>query len=279
VALVDLVGEADLRRYLARSNLLGTLGDLVGPALVAAVMVSGLSWRAAFAVGAALLAVYGAVLGAVPLPPPAGDGPKEPPRRLLLAVLRDPSVWLIGLVGLLMVPFDEPLVGFAIALMEQDRGASSAVATAIALVGLSGGLVSYTVLTRRFQQVGDQRLLLGSMTAMAIGAVAMAVVPFLPVVALAAFVTSVGLNLGWLALHHRSLTVRPGQVGTTQAVLGAIEFTGFWIPAAIGALADGAGLIPAVAAYGILGAALVGLAWPAGRRRHRGPLSHTPPVG
>lgn len=41
VALVDLAGD-DLRRYLTRSNLLATVGDLVGPAVIAAVTVSGL---------------------------------------------------------------------------------------------------------------------------------------------------------------------------------------------------------------------------------------------
>lgn len=266
VALVDLAGD-DLRRYLARSNLLGTVGDLLGPALIAAVMVSGLSWRAAFGIGAAFLALYGIALAAVPLPPPArGNDDVETPRRLLAAVLRDPAVWVVGLVGLLLGPFDEPLVGFTIALLEQERGASGAVAAMVAFVGVSGGLVSYTVLARRFEAVDDRRLLLGSVTAMAVGAVVVAVVPVLAVVALAAFVTSVGLNLAWLAVQHRSLTLRPGQVGTTKAVLGTIEFTGFWIPVAIGALADRAGLVPAVGAYGILGAALVALAWRAGRR-------------
>lgn len=49
----------------------------------------------------------------------------------------------------------------------------------------------------------------------------------------------------------RSLTLRPGQVGTTQAVLATIEFTGFWIPTAIGAIADHAGLSRAVGAYAL----------------------------
>ncbi len=150
--------------------------------------------------------------------------------------------------------------------MQQDRGASTAIATGVALVGVSGGLLSYTVLARRFEAVGDHRLLLGSVSAMAVGAVVMAVAPVVAVVALAALVTSVGLNLAWLALQHRSLTLRPGQVGTTKAVLGTIEFTGFWIPVAIGVLADRAGLVVAVASYGVLGAALVGLSWWDARR-------------
>lgn len=219
-------------------------------------------WRAAFAVGSALLALYGIALTSVPLPPPVRRNPEvDRSGSPLAGVVRDPAVWVVGLIGLLMAPFDEPLVRFTIALLQQERGASTAVATAVGFVGVSGGLLSYTVLARRFEGLGDRRLLLGSLCSMAAGAAATAVVPSVAVVALAAFVTSIGLNLGWLALQHRSLTLRPGQVGTTKAVLGVIEFTGFWIPAAIGAVADLAGLVSAVAVYGILGTALVGLQW------------------
>lgn len=266
VALVDLVGK-DLRAYLARSNLLGTVGDLVGPALIAAVAASGLSWRGAFGLGAALLAFYGLALSVVRLPPPVPSGEEaQRPTSLLAGVVRDPAVWVVGLIGLLIEPFDETLVGFTIALLQHERGASETVASAVAFVGLSGGLLSYTVLARRLAGLADQHLLLGSLGVMAVGAVVIALAPFVALVALAALVTSIGLNLGWLALQHRSLTLRPGQVGTTKAVLGTIEFTGFWIPVAIGVLADRAGLVPAVATYGILGAAAAGLAWCDARR-------------
>lgn len=265
VALVDLAGD-DLRRYLARGNLLATVGDLLGPALIAVVAAAGLSWRAVFGAGAALLAAYGVALAAAPLPPPAkGAGtPAEdeeaadpsPP----VGVLRDPAVWAIGLLGLLMTPFDETLLGFVLALLEHDRGASPAVATGVAVIGISGGLLAFTSLSRRLEQVDDARLLLASVWAMTLGAAAIAAVPVLAVVAAGAFVVSVGLNLAWLAVQHRSLTLRPGQVGRTKAVLNVIEFSGFWIPVAIGALADRAGLRPALGAFVVLGLAMVGLA-------------------
>jgi predicted MFS family arabinose efflux permease len=262
VALVEMAGD-DLRRYLARSNLLGTIGDLAGPALIGAVALAGFSWRAVFALGAVLLAAYGALLAAAPLRPPGGgaDG-AEPPSTVgtVLAVVRDPAVWVLGLVLALMLPFDEPLFGFMIALLEQERGASASVAMLVALVGVCGGLLSYTVLARRFEGVDDRRLLVGSVLAMGAAAVVIAVVPVLAVAALGAFVASVGLSLAWLAVQHRTLTLRPGQVGTTNAVVGTIESAGFWIPVAIGALADRAGLVAAVAAFGLLGLVLAALA-------------------
>jgi len=73
VALVDMAGD-DLRRYLARSNLLATVGDLLGPALVAATVALGLSWRVAFGAGAVLMALYGLALAGSPLPPPVRHG-------------------------------------------------------------------------------------------------------------------------------------------------------------------------------------------------------------
>lgn len=271
VALVDIAGD-DLRRYLARSNLLATVGDLLGPTLVAAAAIAGLSWRTAFGAGAFLMGIYALALAGAPLPPPAGgeetedsaDGGRT--RPALAAVLRDPAVWAMGLIGLLMVPFDEPLVGFTIALLENDRGASVAAATLVAFVGISGGVLAFAVLARRFEDVPDDRLLLGSVAAMTAGAVAIAAAPVLPVVAVAGLVTAVALNLAWLAVQHRSLTLRPGQVGVTKAVLGTIESTGFWIPVAVGMIADRAGLTLAVGSFGIVGGAMMGVAWWSGRR-------------
>lgn len=268
VALVDLAGD-DLRRFLARSNLLATVGDLLGPALLAGAVVLGLSWRAAFGVGSVLMTVYALALSGAPLPPPARipDCDEEEGRRPgLMAVLRDPAVWVMGVIGLLMVPFDEPLVGFTVALLEQERGASAAVAMVVAFAGITGGVLAFTVLARRFEGVDDHRLLTWSVAAMAAGAVTIAVVPVLAVVAVAGLVTAIGLSLAWLAMQHRSLLLRPGQVGTTNAVLGAIESTGAWLPLAIGVLADRAGLTWAVGSFGIVGALLVALAWWDGRR-------------
>jgi MFS transporter, FSR family, fosmidomycin resistance protein len=268
VALVDLAGEDDLRRYLARSNLLATVGDLLGPALVAAAVVLGLSWRAGFAVAAVLMGLYGLMLAGAPLPPPArhDDNEDGEMRPGLFSVLRDPAVWVMGLIGLLMVPFDEPLVGFTVALLEQERGASTATATAVAFIGICGGVLAFTVLAKRVEHVSDHRLLLGSVSAMAAATVVIAVVPVLAVVAVAGLVAAIGLSLAWLAMQHRSLLLRPGQVGTTNAVLGAIESTGSWLPVAIGVLADRAGLSWAVGSFGIVGVVLMALAWWDGRR-------------
>ena len=274
VALVDIAAGDDLRRWLARSNLLATVGDLLGPALVAGAVLLGLSWRAAFWVGAGLMGLYALALARAPLPPPSravaeDDGVDGASRPGFTAVLRDPAVWVMGLIGLLMVPFDEPLVGFTIALLEQERGASPAVATVIAFAGIAGGVLAFTVLARRFEGVADDRLLMGSVSAMAGERHHRQHGHHRDHQRPAGLAVAIGLSLAWLALQHRSLVLRPGQVGATKAVLGAIESTGAWLPMAIGALADRAGLTWAVGSFGIVGAVLMALSWWDGRRATR----------
>jgi predicted MFS family arabinose efflux permease len=282
VALVDIAGD-DLKRYLARSNLLATFGDLLGPALLVGAVYAGLSWRAAFAVGAGLMTLYALMLAGAPLPPPAqrddaGDEEDAGFRRAgVRDVLRDPAVWLMGLIGLLMLPFDEPLVGFTIALLEEERGASTGVASMVAFVGIIGGVLSFTVLAKRFEDTDDHHLLIGSVCAMTAGAVVIAVVPVLAVVAVAGLVAAIGLSLAWLAMQHRAIMLRPGQVGTTNAVLGAIESTGSWLPIGIGLVADRAGLSSALGSFAIIGGAMLLLScWSAARSRKGSALTSSP---
>ncbi|MDQ3977950.1 MAG: MFS transporter [Actinomycetota bacterium] len=262
VALVELAGD-DLRRYLTRSNLLATIGDLAGPALVVGVAVAGLSWRWAFLVAAVLMGVYGVLLAASPLPAPrrgqdAADAGSETGSGLW-SVVTDRRVWMLALVGVLMNPFDEPLVGFTIALLEEVRGASTSAATVVTVIGLAGGVVTYAVLARPLDAWSDDALLVRGAFLVTAAAVVITTVPVVPVVAVGAFVASVGLNIAWLGLQHRTLTIRPGQVGATKAVLSTAELSGFWIPVAIGAAADAAGLVVAVGIYVLLGTTMIGL--------------------
>jgi predicted MFS family arabinose efflux permease len=257
VAMVDLAGD-DLRPWLARSNLAGALGDLAGPALLAGVALAGWSWRAAFFAGAVLLAVYTLVLAAAPMPrpPPVVDGQCRSPRAVVGAVVRDRRVWVLGAMALLLGPFDEPFVGFTIALVDQSRGASPALANAVGLVGVSGGLITWTVLAGRIGRVArieDRRLLVGAGGVMAAAALVTFLVPIVAAAALGGLFVAMALNVAWLALQHQTLTLRPGQAGTTKAVTSTIEFAGFGLPIAIGAAVDRTSLPVGLALYGALG--------------------------
>jgi hypothetical protein len=179
---------------------------------------------------------------------------------------------VLALVGVLMNPFDEPLVGFTIALLEEVRGASTSAATVVTVIGLAGGVVTYAVLARPLDAWSEDALMVRGAFLVTAAAVVITTVPVVPVVAVGAFVASVGLNIAWLGLQHRTLTIRPGQVGATKAVLSTAELSGFWIPVAIGAAADAAGLVVAVGIYVLLGTTMIGLtkALASAGRRQRG---------
>src|SRR5262245_33407603 len=259
VALVDEAGD-DLRPMLARTNLGGVVGDLAGPAALVVTAALGLSWRVPLAVAAVLMGLYALALSRVHFPrPKRAHAEHNTPGRAIAAVLRDRRVWLVGCFAMLTGPLDEDFRAFVLAFLERVRGLSPAGATFVALVSVSGGVVAFTVGARLVRGVSDRRVMALCALTMAGGAAAIVAIPSLVTTLLGAFAVGVGLNLCWLALQHRTLTLRPGQAGTTMALVNTIEFTAFAVPIAIGALADAAGLTAGLWAYALVPAALLAL--------------------
>ena len=296
VALADAVGEAELRPFLARANLAGVAGDVAGPLLLGAVLGLGWSWRLAFALAAAAVAAYGLALAAAPLPAPGAtgaggggaaatatatgqdgtatgeDGAGEGGRHRLAtlrAVVADPLVWALALLSLLAAPLDEPLLGFLLALAE-ERGLEPGALTALALVTVAGGIVVYTVVESHTRQRSDAALVATGAVAVAAGTLAAGAVPHPGALLAGGSLAGSGLALVWLGLEHRLLTLRPGQRGTTLAVVGAVESLGFLLPTAVGALVDATTLAVGVASHALLALLIAAGAW-ALRRRVRGP--------
>jgi len=263
VGLVDATTSDRLRVWLARQNVVAVIGGMCGPALLAALAFAGLGWRMAFVLAAAVLGSYAVLLAASPLPPPrAGDDDDDADEGsgALSDIIRDPRVWVIGLLSLGTVPFDEPFLGFLIAHLGQTRGASAATAIVIALVGVCGGLVTQGTAARRPLRMSNQPLYVVGAAGLLTGSVVVAMAASLPAIAAAAFAVSAGLELCWLAVQHRALTLRPRQVGKTKAVISTIESMGFGLPLAIGAVADAATLTVAMAVFGLLAALLLAVA-------------------
>jgi MFS family permease len=263
VGLVDATTSDRLRVWLARQNVVAVIGGMCGPALLAALAFAGLGWRMAFVLAAAVLGSYAVLLAVSPLPPPrAGDDDDDADEGsgALSDIIRDPRVWVIGLLSLGTVPFDEPFLGFLIAHLGQTRGASAATAIVIALVGVCGGLVTQGTAARRPLRMSNQPLYVVGAAGLLTGSVVVAMAASLPAIAAAAFAVSAGLELCWLAVQHRALTLRPRQVGKTKAVISTIESMGFGLPLAIGAVADAATLTVAMAVFGLLAALLLAVA-------------------
>ncbi len=263
VALSDLAADEDqLRALLGQQNVLSAVGSIGGPLILSATLGLGLGWRAAFAAAAALLFAYAAFLATQPLPPPhpAVDGDESVPFWAGLgAVGRDRRVWALGLVLLLLNPFDEPFLGFAIAYLDQHRGHSSAVATLLGGAVTIGGIAGAAAAGRVGRRLGDRTILTGGIV-VATGVLLVAVGPWAVLQAAGAAIVGIGLYLVWVDLQARTLTIRPGQAGATGSLVDAISQPGALLPLAIGHLADRAGLPAAMVAFVVLAAALVAAA-------------------
>ena len=273
VALSDLAAdEAELRSLLGTQNVLSALGSIGGPLILSATLAVGLGWRAAFGAAAGLLFAYGAFLATQPVPPPSRADEEEGVGVWagLRAVTADRQVWALGLVLLLLTPFDEPFLGFAIAFFDQHRGHSAAVATLLGGAATLGGLVGAASAAWAGRRLGDRTMLAGA-AVVATGVVLVAAGPWAVLQALGAAVVGIGLYVVWVDLQARTLTLRPGQAGATGSLVDVISQPGALLPLAIGHLADRAGLPAAMVAFVALAAALVASAALMGRVRRLGP--------
>ena len=95
--------------------LFGTAGGLLGPALLLGADAAGFGWRGAFLAAAAMLAVYGACIACLPLPPPDRSDDTPGVGAGLRTVARDRRVWFLGLLALLMGTLQQPFTAFVVA--------------------------------------------------------------------------------------------------------------------------------------------------------------------
>jgi predicted MFS family arabinose efflux permease len=247
VALVDVAGD-NVEPALARSNLLASIGDLVGPLILFAALGSGLGWRAAFWAAGALLVVYGLLLATQPLPAPASsdDGDDHQPWRALLEVAKDRRVIVAGLLVALLTAFDDTFVGFAVAFLITDRELTPAIATLAAGAGMAGAIAAAAWASR----TNRRRIGLRPCAVLLLaGALALLLVPNVVVAALAIAAVGAAVNLAWIVLQARYMTLRPGQAGTTSAVAEAVSQVGVLTPLAIGLIADRYTLTVAMVSY------------------------------
>jgi MFS family permease len=257
VALVDLAGEDDLGPTLARTEILGSIGDVLGPATLAAAAIAGLSWRTPFLAAAAIMAGYGLWLAALPLPGPAtgSDGPR--PLEGVRSVLRDSRVLRIGLLVGLISLFDEDFLAFAIAFLRQERGHSEAVAIAVATVAVAGGILGFALMASRLGRSPIRVRLTGAAVCLLVGSALVPVAPSVGLQTLGAFAVMAGLAVAWVTVETVFLTIRPGLAGTVSAVVSMVSLPAAVLPLLVGALADRLGLAAALWLYAVIAAAIL----------------------
>jgi predicted MFS family arabinose efflux permease len=248
VALVD-IAEDDLAPALARVNAFGAIGDLLGPLTLAAAFALGVSWRAVFAAGGALMVLYAGWIATQPLPKPHPSPHASTPLASVLSLLRDRRILVLAVVDGLFGLLDEPFLAFTIAYLERVRGLSAAAATLVAGVSVAGGIAGYLsveLFTRRF---GTRALLLstGCVVGLAVGSIIAAPVPV--VQAGAGFIFGFSGAVFYSVLQAHILGLRPGQAGATSAVVATIGLLGIGYPLLVGAVADARGLTAGLLVY------------------------------
>jgi MFS family permease len=245
VALADLAGD-DLDGALARTNLFATVGDFLAPALLGAAIVAGLGVRPVFWIAAVAFAGYAVWLASLPLPAPRNPG-RVHVRGRVVSLVRDPRVWVMGVLVACIAPLDEAL-GAAFVLRLAAGAAGDQPVVLVAAVGVFGDLLGLAVAARAIARLGRPRaiaagtLMVG--VAVAIAAVGPAITAFL-----ASAATGFGIAIAWTAFQGVLLRLRPGAEGTTGAVVGAIELPGLLLPILAGVVADHAGPQAALAVY------------------------------
>ena len=252
IALADLAGD-DLENHLISQNLWGSVGDLLGPAIVVAVAALGLSWRVSYVVGAGLVLLYGAWLMSLPFPPPQTHQDGHRVCRAVASVLRDPAVWLAGTAVMLLAPLDEPMLAFLIAHLQQARGLTATGATLIAALSVVGAFVGYATLRRWTSAPAPDAALLALATSALVAA------PDALTASGVSLLVGVFLVRVWVALQARVLRVRPGQAGTVKAVVALVETAGWGLPLLAGAVADRTNVTAGLASHAAVAWALAGI--------------------
>lgn len=266
VALVDLAGD-DLPRMMGRVNAWSALGDLLAPLTLALAAGSGFGWRGVFLAGGGLMLAYGAWLASQRFPPPHPRAEDADPRLDLIALITDGRVLLMAVIMGLFALLDEPLLAFLIAYLDQVAGYGPGLAVILSAGALVGGLLGHSQAGRLIPATAPGRVLVPAALATALSLPVMAFGPQAWLVVGGGLVFGFSGAVFYTALQSLVLTLRPGQAGSTGAVVSAIGLAGAGFPALVGLAADAGGLAAGLGLYAAVPAAMLALTLFLGRGR------------
>lgn len=261
VAIVNLAGET-LETTMARVNIGGSIGDLLGPVIVSGVAFMGASWRTAFVVTGFAAAAFAILIAFTPLPPPTEqDRADHNPIRDTFVLLTLPRIWHAGCIGALLVAIDESYLAFVISQIRHTLHESSGVATAFGGGSIVGGLIASIVIARRAAPAPfpARRMRLAAV-ALFVGTIAIALAPNIIVATTGALIANAAVIAFWLPFQAVVLRMIPGRAGTVSAIVGAVEMIGLAIPPTIGWTIDHRGLRVGLAVYALVPVGLFALA-------------------
>jgi FSR family fosmidomycin resistance protein-like MFS transporter len=235
-------------RMMVRWTLAGELGDLAMPGFLALVVWLGGSWRHAFLAVAGMLFVYAARLWRGPYPARRDvDGPEPSLWRAFGTALREPRLlpWIVGV--LLCSLLDEIVVAFGALYLRDVVGADVNVRAVILSAFVAGGAVGLVGMERVVARFEPRRLLLATSLASAIAYCVWLSVRSPLASGVAFFAVGLFTCAHYPIAKAQAYRVLPERSGTVNAVLTAAGVVQLPVPILIGLVADGMGLVPALA--------------------------------
>jgi MFS transporter, FSR family, fosmidomycin resistance protein len=271
VAKAELVSvPAAAERGMARWVLLGALGDVLTPMLVAGVLALGGSYRGALLASAAISLLQAARTGRdVDAAPASDDTARLPLSAALRAALHNRALWRWLFGAALCTLLDEIVFAFAILRMERDLRWSPEVAAACATAISLGSVLGAWVTERSLARMSSTRVLHVSawlaMAALALVVAAHSLAAMLPGLLLVGFAAAPQYAL-IEARAYAALPERPGVVHAAAQVFTVLELAA---PLAVGWIADHFGLGVALAVLTAQPLTVLGLLALAGRAERR----------
>jgi MFS transporter, FSR family, fosmidomycin resistance protein len=228
-------------RTMTRWAAMGTVGDLLAPALMAIAAWATLGWRHAFAFVGAIVAVWALALARLPFPEPASPRPDEAeaaaaPARWTAALRPRLLLWLLGVTFCDLL--DEILVVFASLHLRDTLGAGPAERSLVLAAFVAGGGLGLAITDRLLARVAALRLL-----AVAAAACIALYLAWLATATLwLSAVLMVGVGAATAPLYPiaaaQAYAALPGRSGTVNAVGHAFTPLAMAFPLGLGWLAD-----------------------------------------
>jgi predicted MFS family arabinose efflux permease len=240
--LIDAAPD-QAERMMTRWTLLGEVGDLAGPAMMAALAWLGLGWRAAYAIVGVLVAIWAVAILRRPFPiapRPSDDEASGPSpwrnRRLLL--------W--SFAEALCNFLDEILVVFASLHLRDDLGAGPVARSVVLGAYVAGAILGLAITDRLLRRIQAMSLLALSGAACTLLYLAWLAMPSVWLSAPMLLLVGVAAAPLYPLCSAQSYAVLPGRSGAVQAVGHLYTPMVMATPWLLGWLADRAGTVSAL---------------------------------
>lgn len=264
-ALIDHAPE-DAERAMTRWTILGSVGDVLSPLVVAGLLAIGLSWRSLFWISALIWLGAAFLLWPQRFPRPAPEHTAEQAPASTSGVLagfrealRDPLLLRWAVVVKLCSMVDEVFLGFAALYLRDVRHASATLTSLALAAGLVGSMLGLLALHRLLKRISGPRLLPWLALLTLAGVVGLLLAPNIWLAAAALFLFDLSAA-GWYPISKAAAYARrPGRTGTVQAVITLGEPFEVVLPLAVGVIAGQFGVVAGLAVLGLapLGVLLV----------------------